>query len=40
MLIVCAPEAPAALQNEVPLVNLCDKMFSAAARTKALLMKR
>jgi hypothetical protein len=40
MFAVRAPKASAALQNEVPLVNLCDKMLSAAARTKALLMKR
>jgi hypothetical protein len=40
MFTVCDPKTPATLQNEVPLVNLGDKVFSAAARTKALLMIR
>jgi hypothetical protein len=40
MFNMCDPKTPATLQNEVVLIDLGDKVFTAAARTKALLMIR
>jgi hypothetical protein len=40
MFTMCDSKTPATLQDEVLLINLGDKVFTAAARTKALLMIR
>jgi hypothetical protein len=39
MFVMRDPKTPATLQDEVFLVNLCDKVISAASWTKALLME-